>query len=103
MRYDKNIKSKKFPKTFILFDEQYFSKDFEKSKISKSHVFRKSKILSFSKKLTFSKILSFSPKIEKSDFLKFSIFQNLLKNIFHRKNIHFRKFLVLCLFIVSHI
>ena len=39
MRDDKKIETKKFPKTFIFFDEKYFSKDFEKPKISKSHFF----------------------------------------------------------------
>ena len=36
----KKWKVKKNPKIFIFFDEKYFSKDFEKSEISKSHFFR---------------------------------------------------------------
>ena len=57
-----------------------FRKIFEKSKILKSHFFRK--LLKKRKNISFSK---------KVDFLKFSIFQNLSKNIFHRKNYRFRK------------
>ena len=99
----------KFPENFYFFDEKYFSKDFEKSKISKSHFFKifeksfcfsekvdffeKAKIFEFFfEKVDFLKILSFSTKIEKSDFLKFSIFQNRSKNIFHRKNNKFSVF-----------
>ena len=47
-------------------------------------------------------MLSFSNKIEKSDFLIFSIFQNLSKIFFHRKNKSFRKFFYF-LFFLSYV
>ena len=80
MRYDTKIKSKLFPKTFIFFDEKYFTKDFEKSKISKNDNF-----LVFFEKVYFSKILSFSTKIEKSDFFEIFDFSKSFEKCFHRK------------------
>ena len=75
--FRKILKNRKFQK--VTFSEKVDF--FEKSKFFEL----------FSKKLTFLKMLSFSTKIEKHDFLKFSIFQNRLKNIFHRKIIVFGK------------
>ena len=89
------LKNKKwnFSEKLYFFDEKYFSKDwwkienFKKSTFfEKVDFFEKVKIFKFFfEKVDFLKILSFSTKIEKSDFLKFPIFQNLSKNIFHRK------------------
>ena len=93
MRYDTKIKSTYFPKTFIFFDEKHFSKDFEKSKISKSHFFR-----FLLKNSTFSKSQLFRGKQLFFRFLKFSIFQNLSKNIFRRKNKCFWKIFTFYLF-----
>ena len=45
----------KFSENVYFFDEKYFSKDFEKSKISKSHFFDFLKNSKFSKKSTFWK------------------------------------------------
>ena len=94
MRYDKKIKSKKNPKAFIFFDEKYFSNDFEKSKISKSHFsifFEKLKIF---KKSTFSKTLNF-PAFEIFDF------SNSFEIFFVEKNKCFRIFYVLLFYRIS--
>ena len=100
MRYDTKIESKTFPQTLIFFDENDFSKDFEKSKISKSHFFRfllknskfsksqlfrkNSKIFAFSKKSTFSK---------KVDFLKFSISPQKHRKIWFLESFNFQNIL----------
>ena len=109
MRYDKNIKRKKNQKTFIFVDEKYFSTDFEKSKISKSHIFRKFlKKVNIFKKSTFSKTSKFSKFskkstfFEKSDFWNFRFFKIFRKIFFIEKIKVFGKFSLFIFFIVSH-
>ena len=95
MRYDKKMKSKKFPKTIIFFDEFFSSKDFEKSNISKNHLFRKKltfwknrKCLTFPKKVDFLENVEFFKKHRKS-LLKFFNFQKLLKKYLSSKKYTF--------------
>ena len=72
------LKNRKFQKvTFSIFLRKQFQ-------ISKNQLFQL-----FRKNVDFLKMLMFK-KNRKSYFLKFSIFQNLSKNIIHRKNKYFR-------------
>ena len=96
---------KNFRKLLFFFDEKHFSKDFEKSKISKSHFFdfcwktqhfQKSQL--FRKKNQFFRFFEKVNFFEKSDFLKFSICQNLSKNSFRRKKINVYGFLYFLFF-----
>ena len=98
MRYDKKIKTMTFSENDIFFDEKYFSKDFEKSKISKSHFFNKKwkleKVDFFEKKknLTFWNSRFFPQKHRKIWFLKIFDFQNLSKKYLSSKKSKFSDF-----------
>ena len=81
MRYDKKMKSENFPKTIIFFRWKIFSKDFEKSKISKSHFFEIFRKIENFKKSTFSKKWLF----------KIYNFSKSFEKYFHWKNKSFRK------------
>ena len=92
MRYDKKIKSTKNPKTFIFSTKNIFRKILKNRTFQKVTFFEKVDFFEKSKKwvfflenVDFFENVEFFNKNRKSDFLKFSIFQNLSKNIFHRK------------------
>ena len=84
----KNKKIKIFRKRLffrwkILFERFWKIENFKKSRFSKIEKFE------FFIKVDFFENFEFFKKNRKSDFLKFSIFQNLSKNIFHGKNKQF--------------
>ena len=96
MRYDKKYKNYTFSENFYFFDEKYFSKDFEKSKISKSHFFRKSWLFRkienlwvFPKKLTFWKFWVFQQKSKKWLFEIFDFSKSFEKYFSSKKKIIF--------------
>ena len=111
MRYDKKMKSKKNPNIVYFFDEKYFSKDFEKSKMSKvtfSIFFEKlnifKKVNFFSRKNPTFSIFRKSQLFRKKWFFEmFDFSKSFEKYVSSKKTKVFGNFLLFIFFIVSNV